>query len=233
MRTALGQPAKELPAPPDLEQEVTDFLQARVDGRLPFEAVTKLRSKVGREIESGLLMQDVPRSQWKALYSALSDDVRAAADTAGSAAKQAFNRANSYYSARVDRIEAIEHVIDKAGGPEKVYRAAVSGTEDGGTTLRAVMQSLPKEDQRVLASAVLRRMGRAVNSQQNDTGDAFSVQTFLTNWGKQSSEAKAQLFNRFGGSYRMDMDSISRVASNLRKGSAIYANGPGTARALA
>lgn len=41
------------------------------------------------------------------------------------------------------------------------------------------------------------------------------------------------MFNRFGKSYRMDMDRIARVASNLRDGSAIYANGPGTARALA
>ncbi|MEH6420974.1 hypothetical protein [Pseudomonas sp. CGJS7] len=122
-----------------------------------------------------MLMQDVPRSQWKALYGALSEDVRAAADAAGPAAKQAFSRANAYYRARVDRIEAIEHVIEKAGGPEKVYRAAVSGTEDGGTTLRAVMQSLPEDGRKVLASAVLRKMGRAVNSQQNDVGDAFSV----------------------------------------------------------
>lgn len=137
--------------------------------------MTKLRSKVGREIESGLLMQDVPRSQWKALYSGLSEDVRAAAAAAGPAARQAFSRANSYYNARIDRIEAIEHVIDRAGGPEKVYRAAVSGTEDGATTLRAVMQSISEEGRKVLASAVLRRMGRAINSQQNDTGDAFSV----------------------------------------------------------
>jgi len=72
-----------------------------------------------------------------------------------------------------------------------------------------------------------------VDSQQDDLGEAFNVGSFLTNWNKLSPEAKSVLFNGYSPSFRMDMDKLARVASNLRSGSQVYANPPGTAAALA
>lgn len=202
---------------------------AATDGRLPYEAIKKLRTLVGQEIDNAGLMSDFPRDKWKALYAALSRDLGAAAAEAGPQAEQAFRRANNYTKAGMDRVEMISRVIDKNGGPEKVFAAAMAGTRDGGTTLRAVMQSLPKEGQKALTAAVIKRMGLATPGAQDAAGDVFSAQTFLTNWNKVSPEARRALFDRYGPQFSKDMDRIARVAQNIKEGSQVFANPSGTA----
>lgn len=213
-----------------IESQVEQFLKAQVDGKLPYEAVTKLRTLVGQELEGSTLMSDVPRSKWKSVYAALTRDMEAAATTPE--AKQALSRANAYYKARMDRLESLEAVIDKNGGPEKVFTAAMSGTRDGATTLRAVMQSLPKQGQEALTAAFIRRLGLANPGAQNAAGDAFNPSTFLTNWNKVSPEARKALFDRHGPRFVQDMDRIARVADNIKSGAEVYRNPSGTAAPL-
>lgn len=204
-------------------------IAASTDGRLPFEAIKKLRTLVGNEISDSTIASDVPRSKWKALYAALSDDMGEA--VAGSKqGTEAWRRANRYTRAGLNRIESIESVIDKAGGPEAIFRAATSNTRDGATTLRAVMQSLDKDGQKTVSATVLRRLGIANPSNQDDLGEQFSTSTFLTNWNKLSPEAKRTLFDRYGPRFREDMNQIAKVAANLREGSEVFRNPSGTAR---
>jgi len=204
-------------------------IAATTDGKLPFEAIKKLRTLVGNEISDATLASDVPRSKWKALYAALSDDMGEA--VAGSAeGRAAWKRANNYTRAGLSRIQAIESVVDKNGGPEAIFRAATSNTRDGATTLRAVMQSLDKEGQKTVSATVLRRLGIANPSNQDDLGEQFSTSTFLTNWNKLSPEAKRTLFDRYGPKFRQDMDQIAKVAANLRAGSEVFRNLSGTSR---
>ena len=192
-------------------------------GALPYQAAKALRTRVGEMIANAGIVSDVPRAELKQLYGALSQDIRAQAST-NPKALAAANRAENYYRAGLDRIEKVESVVNRAGGTEKVFQAATSGTREGATTLRAVMQSLKPEESKILTSAVVRRLGRANPSAQNDVGDTFSTETFLTNWNGLSKEAKSTLFDRMGPSFREDMDNIARVAANLRSGSKVYAN---------
>jgi hypothetical protein len=198
---------------------------------IPYEAVKKIRSIVGEQLADAPFAGDVPRSQWKKLYSALSDDIEVNAAGAGQQAKDALSRANRYHAAGMKRIDAISAVIDKNGGPEAVFRAATSGAKEGATTLRAVMQSLPNEARKVLSASVLRRLGRSTPGKQDALGEAFSTETFLTNWNTLSPQAKAVLFDRFGSAFRQDMDAVASVASNLRSGSKVFQNPSGTAQA--
>lgn len=206
---------------------------AATDGRLPYEAIKKLRTLVGREIDNAGLMSDFPRDKWKALYGALSRDLEGAAAEAGPGAVQAFSRANNYTRFGMNRVESIQQVIDKNGGPERIFEAALSGTKDGGSTLRAVMQSVPKEAQKQVTAAVIRRMGMANPGAQDATGEAFSAATFLTNWNKVSPEAKRALFDRHGPQFSRDMDRIARVAENIKQGGKVFANPSGTANRTA
>lgn len=203
------------------------------DGKLPYQALKKLRTLVGNEMADSGLASDVPRSKWKALYSALSQDLGAAARAAGEKAQQAWSRANHYTRAGMDRIEAIESVLNKNGGPEAVFRAATSGTREGATTLRSVMQSLPEEGQKMVSATVLRRLGRAKAGVQDETGEKFSTETFLTNWNSLAPEAKRVLFDRYGAEFRKSMDTIASVASNLRDGSKVFQNPSGTSQGAA
>lgn len=201
------------------------------NGVLPYEAAKTLRTRVGEMISNAGLVSDVPKGELKRLYAALSQDIRVQAATNPKAAAT-LRRAENFYRSGRDRLDRVEAVVDKAGGPEKIFQAATSGTREGASTLRSVMQSLKPEESRVVASAVVRRLGRANPSAQNDVGDVFSTERFLTNWNGMSPEAKSALFGRMTPQFRSNMDKIAKVASNLREGSGVFKNPSGTAQAL-
>lgn len=207
--------------------------QAAGGAGIPYEAVKKIRTEIGEQLSDFTLSADRPTAELKRLYASLSQDLEEAARAAGPQAEQAARRANNYTRAAADRIEQVQRVIDKNGGPENVFNAAMSGTRDGGTTLRAVMQSLPKEGQQALTGAVIKRMGLATPGAQDSAGDVFSAGTFMTNWNKLSPEAKRALFDRYGNDFSKNMDRVARVASNIKEGGKVFANPSGTANRAA
>jgi hypothetical protein len=127
-------------------------------------------------------------------------------------------------------MDALSDVIDRNGGPEKVFGAAMSGTKDGATTLRAVMQSLSPDQQQVVAATVFKRMGQATAGNQNAAGDTFSPESFLTRYNQMSTEAKSALFDRVPG-LQEQAENMADVAENLRKSSSVFKNASGTAAA--
>lgn len=212
-----------LAADTSLPNGTLEQLQA---GTLPYQALKQLRTMVGNQISDWSITNDVPKSKWSALYAGLTEDLRGAAQTAGPEAMQAWNRANNYTRAGMARVETVQSVLDRNGGPEAVFNAAMSGSKTGATTLRAVLQSLPPDSAKSIVATVLNRMGRANPSNQNDVGDVFSTERFLTNLNSLSPQAKIALFSRFGND--ADVSAISKVADNLRSGSKVLANPSGT-----
>ncbi len=214
----------------DIETALKSDLQP--DGTLPYEALKKLRTMVGGEIADSGITSTVPRSKWRALYAALSDDLGISVED-NPAAQAAWTRANNYSRAGMRRIEAIESVLERSGGPEAIFRAATSGTREGASTLRAVMQSVDDDGRRMITATVLRRLGLAKAGVQGELGDQFSAESFLTNWNMLSREAKTTLFNRYGAGFRQDMDQVARYAANLREGSQVFRNPSGTSQGVA
>lgn len=215
----------------EIAQNVAQDVSA--NGGMPYEAVKALRTRIGEELTDYALSPDRPTAQYKRLYAALSQDMEEAARRQGPQAEAAAKRANNYTRAAADRLEQIQRVVDKNGGPEKVYNAVMSGTQDGGTTLRAVMQSLPEDGQRAVTAAVIKRMGLARPGAQDAAGEAFSANTFLTNWNRISPEARRALFDRHGPRFTQNMDKIARVADRIKSGSQVFANPSGTANRAA
>jgi hypothetical protein len=198
-------------------------------GQLPYSALRAIRTRVGEEMDAGVLQPDSAARQLSRVYGALSRDMEAAARAQGPAAEQAARRANDYTRLTSERLEQLQQVIDKNGGPENVYKAAIGETRDGGTTIRRVMQSLPPDAQRAVTAATVRRMGLVSPGAQDLTGEVFSTRTFLTNWNKLSSSAKRALFDRHGQSFVDDMNRVARVADNISRGAEVYRNPSGTA----
>lgn len=203
------------------------------NGTLPYGAVKELRSRVGKMLEGGGLVNDVPRSDLKKIYGALTADMEAAANQAGPDATAALKRANNHYRSGMKRIDDVLDPVLKKGDPEDIFKAALSGTQEGATTLNGVMKSLPVESKRAVAATVLQRMGKATAGKQNDLGEAFSTETFLTNWNKLHPDSKRVLFSTLPGSMRQDIDKIAAVASNMREGSKVFANPSGTTAGVA
>lgn len=198
-------------------------------GNLTYDALKRIRSDVGEAINgSSPLNPSSDLRELQQLYGSLSQDMLDAAKAQGPAAVKAATRANNYTRNVANRMELVQRVIDKNGGPEKVFQAAMAGTNDGATTLRGVMYSLPKDEQQMVSAAVIKRMGLATPGAQDASGDVFSAATFLTNWNKLSPESKAVLFGRYGSGFKGSMDQIARVANNIKQGAKVYANPAGS-----
>lgn len=216
-----------------LRQTLSQDLSAN-GGQVSYEALKRIRTEIGEALGDYSLVSDTPTREYKALYGALSRDMEDAAQSQGPAAVAAAKRANNYTRAAADRMETLSRVVDKNGGPERVFAAVMSGTRDGGTTLRSTMQSLPVDGQKALTAAVIKRMGMPTPGQAGvDAAQEFSAGTFLTNWNKVSPEARRALFDRYGPKFAEDMDRIARVADNIKTGSRAFQNPSGTANRAA
>lgn len=199
-------------------------------GTLPYEAVKRLRSQIGELIGDSALSPDTPTRQLRRLYGAMSDDLsQAAIATGDQRVIQAASRANNYYRAGMQRVDDIERVVDRSGGPEAVYKALFNNSREGGTTLRKVMQSLDGQAQRDLAATTLRRLGKANPSAQDELGEVFSPETYLTNWSRMAPEAKRALFDRFGPGFSKDLDAIASAAAKVRGANQTLPNPSGSA----
>jgi hypothetical protein len=202
-------------------------------GTMPYEAIKKLRTLVGDEIGNNSLVSDVPRSKWMTLYGALSDDLGAAATSAGPQAAGAWQWANQFTKGQMNRLEQLQSIVSK-GSPEKIFNAAVSGTNEGDTIAARVISALPMDSRRDVAAAVLQRMGRATPGQQNAMGDAFSTETFLSNLSKLSADARQTIFGRTDVHGILDqLGQFATVAATRRAGGKLFNNPSGTTAAAA
>lgn len=211
--------------------ERTAIANELMDGKLPYEAVKKLRTLVGRELADSTIASDVPKSKWKALYAAISDDLGSAAKASGPGATQAWQRANSYTRAGMDRIEnTLNSVIGDGKTFEAIFKGASPTNIDDVNKIRGVMRSLDSGQREIVSNALIEKLGRTTPGKQDDAGSRFSSETFLTNWNRINPSAKSQLFPDQG--MRMKLDAVARVASDVRDSQKVFANPSGTAGAV-
>lgn len=208
-------------------------LKAVVDesDSLDYSTLKSLRSSIGQKIGNNDLISDIPRAELKRVYGALTQDIKTAAAESSPEALKAFERANKYTRTGHDRIDDYLERISTKVEPEKIFQAVAKGGE-GTQTINAVKRSLKPEEWEVVASNVVRRMGRSTSGNQTAEGDAFSVDKFVTDWDKLGSAKKA-LFSGSDklSSYGDDLAKIARVASTVKQASRQGANYSGTAQA--
>jgi hypothetical protein len=195
-------------------------------GAVPYDAMRQLRTKVGAMLDDSLVT-GVPGGELKKLYGALSKDLEAGAKAVG--AESEFMRQQTYYKARMERIEnTLDKVLGK-GTPEEVFKAVAPTDVDSVNKIRRVMRSLNPEDRQVVSEAVVNRLGRASPGKQTLDSD-FSSETFLTNWNRINDSAKAQLFPN--PEVRSRLDAIAKVSSDIREGKTPFGNPSGTGAAV-
>lgn len=190
-------------------------------GGVTINTLKALRSKIGKELDTKSLLPDANQAELKALYGALSEDMKAAAETFG-AAKE-FNRANNFWSAGRTRIDEVLQPIIKNGMSEQVYRRMFSA--DGkalrnipATEVRALMRSLPEGARKDVQGEVVRRMGLATAGKQDIAGDSFSPNVFMTNWNRLGEKSRAALFH--GDKELISaMDDLALVSQSIKEAS--------------
>ncbi len=185
---------------------------AGLSGQLPYEAVQKLRTAVGQKIDWSPFTSNPSNGMLKTVYGALTRDLNDGASSFGPDVAKAVSDTNASYAKAAAARNTLGSVMDKVGGPEKVYNAVYNTTKDGSSTLDAVMKYSSPSAQRLLAASVLERMGTATAGAQNAAGKVFSADQFLTNWNRISPEAKQSLFGSLPNGYT---NSINDLVSNV------------------
>ena len=102
-----------------------DILAQVMQGQqgIPVSALFQLRTQVGNKLSDFALVDDIPRSQLKKLYGAITDDMRATAQ-GNPQALAAFERANTMWAAGMTRVDNFLHGLASKGyEPEKLFRA--------------------------------------------------------------------------------------------------------------
>lgn len=202
-------------------------------GQIDYSTFRQLRSAIGERLGSKELVSDIPRAQLKQLYGALSQDLQGVAAQYGDDAVKALGRANRYTKAGHDRLGTfVERIVNKAD-LDKVFAAATKGGE-GVQAINAVKRSLKPEEWEVVSSNVLRKLGRATSGNQDDVGEVFSVNKFLTDWDKLGRAKEALLSGSPKlNAYRKNLDKIASVADRVKEGSQAMANPSGTGQFVA
>lgn len=202
--------------------------------RLPFQAVRKTRTLVGNEIADTNLTSSVPRSKWSPLYGALADDMQAAADAAGPQAAGAYKRANDFTRSGMNRLDRVQPFVSP-DAPEQSFQLLRRTLGENASTLQAVKKTLPQGARGTIAGTVIERLGKANPGQQNATGEAWSPETFLTNWNKMDPKARRELFSGFPNAdkVRADVEAVAKATAMMRESSRMWANPSGTGANLA
>jgi hypothetical protein len=178
---------------------------------LPLSAVEEIRQAIGAMTDPSLEARISSREANK-LYAALKQDVGDAVARKSPAAKKAYNDAFEYSRNMHDISDSIIEPILRAKTPEKAFAAATSGTKEGASTLRTLLEGnkeqgikgLNPAEADVVKAVVLRKLGSA------DSG-AFKSENFFVNWAKMHDDVKTTLFGKEGSSLRKDLDNISKV----------------------
>lgn len=210
------------------DMAATDIAAARTG--IPYEAAKKLRTLVGGEIENSNFLSDIPRDKWKAVYGSLSGDIESLAATKGPQALQASNRANDYTRSGIARMERTAPFADLSA-PESAYKLLSNTLNENVSTFQAVKKSLPEGARGQVAGTVIERLGKATNANQNANGEAWSPETFLTNWNKITPKGKSELLSGFPNSAQVskDIEAVANTTAMMRDSSKLWANPSGTA----
>ena len=181
-------------------------------GSIPYSALKQVQSKIGRAIEDAGLADKFPRKQMRALYATIGSDISESL-ASNPAGKRAAMNADKYYATRADTLESLAPIIEKQGGPSKVYNAIITGgvkRNEGVEMLRKVMSATRgnPDAQKALAGTVLKEMGK-------------TPEEFVKRYTAMPAANKA-LFDRLGPEFRADLDKVVKgmertVSANAKR----------------
>lgn len=181
-----------------------------------YQQIKELRSIIGPKAFARPPPENA--KELRELYFALSDDMgEAATRYGGEKGTAAFNRANRYWSNFAERNKKyLDPLLNAESRPAQIINKALAGAKDGHINIRNIKTGIPDDIWDTFAGYKIREMGLAKSGGQNVDGDAFSVNTFLTNWNNINRRAKDALFGTRADPRRRALDRLARVSASLK-----------------
>ena len=145
------------------------------------------------------------------LYTSLTDDMNALVNSAGGDdALKALQKADRYTSVNMkNNVEPVLNKILKMDTDIQAFNFLMAGSKEGDQRFKQVLRQFKPEEQDVLKSSILNRMGFKNNEEM------FSSRTFLTNYNRLSNSAKSTLFGAPQSEARKGLDKIVDVIENV------------------
>lgn len=200
-------------------------------GGFQFNALRGIRSRIGEEIGDPLT-RSLQKTSMARVYAVLSQDMGATAASVSDDAAKKVAVADRYTRLWSNTTAKTVEKILKFDADEKAYRFALAASRDGGSSLNRLRRAFTPEEWDTVAATVLDRLGDATPGMQNAAGDAFSINTFLTNWNKMAPEAKDALFG--GARYKSQREALNMLTDLMSKMKDVkrFANTSNTAGAM-
>jgi len=195
-------------------------LRADLDRPFPVEGVKRMRSRLRDDFGGdGLRATDIERRVGQVIDAAEDDIVTSLTNAGKGDAARLYREAST---AHRERIQVIDDVLapiigKKSDAPksgEQIIAAIEQAAKGNSARLGKFLDALPAEDAGLIRGTVIDRLGKATAGAQDETGAAFSLETFLTRWSGMSERAKASLFS---GELRSAMNDLAKVAAARRE----------------
>ena len=188
-------------------------------GGISWNDLKELRSRIGEEIGAQMFGEKTLKSDLRSLYGALSQDMEATATAMGPDALKAFQKANTFYSQRAQRIEDVIAPLlgkDSDGTPEAAG-ALIQRISKGGRSstdlkmLAQIRRTLRPDEWGQVQNGMIRMLGQPAKSE----GRAFSPDTFVRNFADMDQGAKNILFGK--SELRGNLDKFVGVLEGIAK----------------
>lgn len=207
--------------------------QPPAGGELSWSDMKRLRSIVGEIVGKpsfGSEGNEIAAN--RALYAALSDDMRATAERVGPGALRQFERANGFWRGRQDRIaNVVVPILGKEGGADgqAAFNAIQNwaGTRGESSRVGRLLRSIPKDEAETIGATFISELGRPSAGRLSDQ-NTFSLSDFATHWNKLDQKAKSALFTQ---EQRAALNDLFTIASGTKEAQR-FANTSNTAGAL-
>jgi hypothetical protein len=207
-------------------------LKSDISGGVKVSGMRDARTSLSQGVYDGKLRSNQEKQIYKSVIEALSGDIEAGLSAAGRKdSLNLFKVADKAWKERIEYIDSVlEPVIGQGKSGESILNAVESmakGKSGGVRRLQELMREMPPEQAGNIRATIIDRIGKAKSGQQDDSGEVFSAQTFLTRWSDMSPKGRAALFG--DSELRRNLDDIAKISSATKQSGkyASTSNSPG------
>ena len=198
------------------------------NGVIPYRMFREFRTDF-RVVSEAFETDALQRPLYSDLYRAMTSDLKDGVDRIGGAAlRKKWDETMKFQAQWKATNQDLFDKIAKYDAPEKVYRFLMNERTDGGTVLTRLKNEFTPEEWSDVSATVLQKLGYKRIGNELDT--EFSINTFVTNYGNISNEAKDAFFGAKGSELRTGLDELFGLMKDMSE-SARLKNFSNTARA--